>query len=58
MGYKKPGPVDGGPYTAVFIMSVDHMGVLRDWRPTASEEEVDDFYQSFQSNETSRAFVS
>jgi hypothetical protein len=58
MGYKKPGPVDGGPYTAVFIMSVDHMGVLRDWRPKVSEEEVDDFYQSFQSNERSRAFFS
>jgi hypothetical protein len=39
-------------YTAGFIMAVDSTGVLREW------EEATNFYPSFQSNETSRAFVS
>ena len=45
-------------YTASFIMSVDHVGILEDWRPTDSEDGAADFYQSFQSNGTSKAFGS
>jgi hypothetical protein len=50
-------------FTAVFIMSVDHMGVLRegildDGRSTDSEEGTADFYQSSLSAEALKAFVS